>query len=99
MADAVEKRFPEIEKMIKAVSEKMIDGGRIILYRSRNQRPFGNISMQVNASQLMAFRRLVIGVIAGGEKAIIDAIENAEDDTEQGWKDLQAISQIRMQMW
>jgi len=33
---------------------------------------------------------LVIGVIAGGEKAITSAVEFAEDDKEQGWKDLQA---------
>ena len=33
---------------------------------------------------------LVIGIIAGGEKAITNAVEFAEDDKEQGWKDLQA---------
>jgi N-acetylmuramic acid 6-phosphate etherase len=31
---------------------------------------------------------LVIGIIAGGLKAMTEAVENAEDDTEQGWKDL-----------
>ena len=31
---------------------------------------------------------LVIGIIAGGEKAITTAVEFAEDDMEQGWKDL-----------
>jgi N-acetylmuramic acid 6-phosphate etherase len=31
----------------------------------------------------------VIGLIAGGDKAIRKAVENAEDDTQQGWKDLQ----------
>ncbi|MEJ7675146.1 MAG: hypothetical protein WKF59_21190 [Chitinophagaceae bacterium] len=33
---------------------------------------------------------LVIGIIAGGDKAITKAVEFAEDNTEQGWKDLQA---------
>lgn len=32
---------------------------------------------------------VVIGVIAGGEKAIQHPVENAEDDEEQGWKDLE----------
>jgi N-acetylmuramic acid 6-phosphate etherase len=32
----------------------------------------------------------VIGIIAGGDSAIRKAVEFAEDDTEQGWKDLQA---------
>ena len=33
---------------------------------------------------------LVVAIIAGGEKAITTAVEFAEDDKEQGWKDLQA---------
>jgi N-acetylmuramic acid 6-phosphate etherase len=32
---------------------------------------------------------LVIAIIAGGNKAITEAVEFAEDDVEQGWKDLQ----------
>ncbi len=32
---------------------------------------------------------LVIGIIAGGDTAIRKAVENAEDDEEQGWKDLE----------
>jgi len=32
---------------------------------------------------------LVVGIIAGGEKAITTAIEYAEDNKEQGWKDLE----------
>src|SRR6185295_12461910 len=32
---------------------------------------------------------LVVGIIAGGIKAITEAVESAEDDTEQGWLDLQ----------
>ena len=31
----------------------------------------------------------VVGIIAGGDEALRSAIENAEDDKEQGWKDLQ----------
>jgi N-acetylmuramic acid 6-phosphate etherase len=35
---------------------------------------------------------MVIGIIAGGSKAITEAVEFAEDDMEQGWKDLCAYS-------
>ncbi|MES1226745.1 MAG: N-acetylmuramic acid 6-phosphate etherase, partial [Bacteroidota bacterium] len=35
---------------------------------------------------------VVVGIIAGGEKAITNAVEYAEDDTEQGWKDLQGFN-------
>ena len=35
---------------------------------------------------------LVIAIIAGGEKAITTAVEFAEDDKDQGWKDLQSFN-------
>ena len=31
---------------------------------------------------------MVIGLIAGGDTALRNAVENAEDDTAQAWKDL-----------
>jgi N-acetylmuramic acid 6-phosphate etherase len=33
---------------------------------------------------------LVVGIIAGGDVALRNPVENAEDDTEQGWRDLMA---------
>ena len=38
---------------------------------------------------------LVIGLIAGGDGAIRKAVEGAEDDPEQGWKDIEAFSPTR----
>ena len=47
-------------------------------------------SMPLNALPLLGFRQThVIGLIAGGDGAIRTAVEGAEDDSEQGWKDLE----------
>ncbi|KAA9036306.1 N-acetylmuramic acid 6-phosphate etherase [Ginsengibacter hankyongi] len=90
VAAAVQKALPEIEKMITAVSEKMIDGGRLFYLGAGTSGRLGILDASECPPTYGVPQGLVIGIIAGGEKAIINAIENAEDNTEQGWKDLQA---------
>lgn len=90
VAAAVQKALPEIEKMITAVSEKMIDGGRLFYIGAGTSGRLGILDASECPPTYGVPQGLVIGIIAGGEKAIINAIENAEDNTEQGWKDLQA---------
>ena len=87
---AVEKAIPQIEKLVEAVSDKMLMGGRLFYIGAGTS---GRLSI-VDASECPPTYGvpygLVIGIIAGGEKAITTAVEFAEDDKEQGWKDLQA---------
>jgi N-acetylmuramic acid 6-phosphate etherase len=90
VAAAVEKALPQIEKMIKAVSEKMIDGGRLFYIGAGTSGRLGILDASECVPTYGVPKGLVIGIIAGGEKAIVDPVENAEDDTAQGWKDLQA---------
>jgi N-acetylmuramic acid 6-phosphate etherase len=90
VAAAVKKALPEIEKMIQAVSEKMIDGGRLFYIGAGTSGRLGILDASECVPTYGVPKGLVIGVIAGGEKAIVDPVENAEDDTNQGWKDLQA---------
>ena len=90
VAAAVQKALPQIEKMITAVSEKMIDGGRLFYIGAGTSGRLGILDASECPPTYGVPQGLVIGIIAGGEKAIINAIENAEDNTEQGWKDLQA---------
>lgn len=90
VAAAVQKALPQIEKMITAVSEKMIDGGRLFYIGAGTSGRLGILDASECPPTYGVPQGLVIGIIAGGEKAIINAIENAEDNTGQGWKDLQA---------
>jgi N-acetylmuramic acid 6-phosphate etherase len=90
VALAVQQALPQIEKMITAVSEKMIDGGRLFYIGSGTSGRLGIIDASECPPTFGVPKGLVIGIIAGGRKALINAIENAEDNPDQGWKDLQA---------
>lgn len=90
VAEAVKKSLAQIEKLIAAVSEKMIDGGRLFYIGAGTSGRLGILDASECPPTYGVPQGLVIGIIAGGEKAIINAIENAEDDLIQGWKDLQA---------
>ncbi len=90
VAEAVKKALPQIEKLITAVSEKIITGGRLFYIGAGTSGRLGILDASECPPTYGVPQGLVIGIIAGGEKAIINAVENAEDDTEQGWKDLLA---------
>lgn len=90
VASAVQKALPQIERMITAVSKKMMDGGRLFYIGAGTSGRLGILDASECPPTYGVPQGLVIGIIAGGKKAIINAVENAEDNTEQGWKDLQA---------
>ncbi|HET9430431.1 MAG TPA: N-acetylmuramic acid 6-phosphate etherase [Chitinophagaceae bacterium] len=86
---AVEKAIPQIEKLAEAVSDKMLMGGRMFYIGAGTSGRLGIVDASECPPTYGVPYGLVIGVIAGGEKAITTAVEFAEDDKEQGWKDLQ----------
>jgi N-acetylmuramic acid 6-phosphate etherase len=90
VAEAVKKALPQIEKMITAVSEKIITGGRLFYIGAGTSGRLGILDASACPPTYGVPQGLVIGIIAGGEKAIINAVENAEDDSAQGWEDLLA---------
>ena len=89
---AVQKAIPQIERLVEVISDKMLMGGRLFYIGAGTS---GRLAV-VDASECPPTYGvpygLVIAVIAGGEKAITTAVEFAEDDKEQGWKDLQAFN-------
>lgn len=87
--DAVEKAIPQIEKLITVVADKMMDGGRLFYVGAGTSGRLGILdASEIPPTYGMPFG-LIVGIIAGGEAAIQRPIEKAEDDTEQGWKDLE----------
>jgi len=90
VALAVQKALPQIGKLISAVSEKMIPGGRLFYIGAGTSGRLGILDASECVPTYGVPKGLVVGIIAGGEKAIIDPVENAEDDRTQGWLDLQA---------
>jgi N-acetylmuramic acid 6-phosphate etherase len=88
VSDAVQKALPQIEKLVSAVAEKMLAGGRLFYLGAGTSGRLGILDASECPPTFGVPVGLVIGLIAGGQKALINAIENAEDNIGQGWEDL-----------
>lgn len=88
--DAVEKAIPQIEKLVTAIADKMLAGGRLFYLGAGTSGRLGILDASECPPTYGVPHGLVIGLIAGGDTAIRQAVEFAEDNREQGWRDLQA---------
>lgn len=87
---AVEKAIPQIEKVVSAVVNQLKSGGRLFYIGAGTSGRLGILDASECPPTYGVSPELVIGLIAGGDKAIRNAVENAEDDPLQGWIDLQS---------
>lgn len=87
---AIEKVIPKIEKLVNEIVRKMKTGGRLFYIGAGTSGRLGIVDASECPPTYGVPQGLVIGLIAGGDKAIRKAVEFAEDDIQQGWKDLQA---------
>ncbi|MBS1505080.1 MAG: N-acetylmuramic acid 6-phosphate etherase [Bacteroidetes bacterium] len=85
---AIEKIIPSIEALVKVVVEKMKNGGRLFYIGAGTSGRLGILDASEIPPTYGMPHGKVIGLIAGGDTAIRRAVENAEDDKEQAWKDL-----------
>jgi N-acetylmuramic acid 6-phosphate etherase len=85
---AVAKVMPQIEALTGAIVDKMLMGGRLFYIGAGTSGRLGIVDASECPPTFGVPYGLVIGIIAGGKKAITEAVEFAEDDKEQGWKDL-----------
>ena len=86
--DAVEKAIPQIEKLVAAISDKMLAGGRLFYIGAGTSGRLGIVDASECPPTFGVQYGLVIGIIAGGDKAITTAVEFAEDHPDEGWNDL-----------
>ena len=86
---AIEKVIPKIERMVTAIVKQLQNGGRLFYIGAGTSGRLGIVDASECPPTFGVTQGLVIGLIAGGDKAIRKAVEFAEDDTQQGWKDLQ----------
>ncbi len=89
VAYAIEKKLPEIEKLIAAITDKMLAGGRLFYVGAGTSGRLGILDASECPPTYGVPFGMVTGIIAGGDAAIVKSIEDAEDDTLQGWLDLQ----------
>ena len=86
--EAVAGAIPQIEKLVQGIVKR---GGRVFYMGAGTS---GRLGI-VDASEIpptFGVSGRFIGIIAGGDGAIRNAVEGAEDNPEQGWKDLLAFN-------
>ena len=79
--------IPQISRFVDGVVERMRRGGRVFYIGAGTS---GRLGI-VDASEILPTYGVdgaFIGIIAGGDGAIRRAVEGAEDDSLQGWKDV-----------
>ena len=86
---AVKKSLPQIEALAAAVTSQMKKGGRLFYIGAGTSGRLGILDASECPPTFGVGFDLVIGIIAGGDTAIRKAVENAEDDKQQAWEDLQ----------
>lgn len=90
VAEAVRQVIPQVNALIEAIEPRMKNGGRLFYVCAGTS---GRLCI-LDASELPPTfgvpETWVVGIIAGGDQALRHAVERAEDDSEQGWRDLQA---------
>ncbi|MGO4820555.1 MULTISPECIES: N-acetylmuramic acid 6-phosphate etherase [unclassified Flavobacterium] len=92
VAQVVEQQIPNIEKLVDAIVAKMNLGGRLFYIGAGTSGRIGILDASECPPTFGVPDDWIIGIIAGGDTAIRKAVENAEDDFDQAWKDLAAFA-------
>lgn len=88
VALAVKQVIPSIEKLVVAVVDKLKAGGRLFYIGAGTSGRLGILDASEIPPTYGMPHGKVIGLIAGGDTAIRKAVEHAEDNVTQAWKDL-----------
>lgn len=87
---AVEAALPDLVGFIEALVPRMEQGGRLFYLGAGTSGRLGVVDASECPPTFGVEPGKVVGLMAGGDAAIRQAVEGAEDDVEQGWKDLVA---------
>lgn len=88
VAKSVGKNLDKIEKLINNIEPRMHKGGRLFYIGAGTSGRLGILDASECPPTFGVSDQIVIGLIAGGDKAIRKSQEFAEDSLEQGWEDL-----------
>ena len=89
VAEAVKQAIPQIQAFVEAVEKRMKLGGRLFYIGAGTSGRLGVLDASELPPTFGVSDTKVIGLIAGGDRALRHAVEKAEDMPEQGWLDLQ----------
>ena len=85
---AVSKAIPQIESLVTQIVARMKQGGRLFYIGAGTSGRLGVVDASECPPTYGVPHGLVVGIMAGGDKAIRKSVEHAEDDPAQAWKDL-----------
>lgn len=90
VALAVQKAIPAIEKLVSQIVPRMEQGGRIFYMGAGTSGRLGVLDASEIPPTFGMPKTLVIGLIAGGDTALRNPVEKAEDNMERGWEELKS---------
>ena len=89
VAIAVGREIPKIEKLVTRIVERMRRGGRLFYIGAGTSGRLGVLDASEIPPTYGMPNTLVIGLIAGGDRALRNPVESAEDDLDTAWEELQ----------
>lgn len=89
VAAAVSQALPQIEELVNGIVSRMERGGRIFYVGAGTSGRLGVLDASEIPPTFGMPPTRVIGLIAGGDKALHGPVENAEDDPRSGWEELE----------
>ena len=96
VAEAVRKVLPEIQALVEAIEPRMKQGGRLFYVGAGTSGRLGVLDASELPPTFGLPPDIVIGIIAGGDRALRHAVEKAEDFPEQGWQNLLKFSPTKL---
>ncbi len=90
VAEAVGREIPKIERLVERLVERMRRGGRLFYIGAGTSGRLGVLDASEIPPTYGMPNTLVIGLIAGGDRALRNPVESAEDDELKGWNELLA---------
>ena len=90
VAGAVRQVIPQVRALVEAIVPRMKRGGRLVYIGAGTSGRLGILDASELPPTFGIPETWVVGIIAGGDRALRHAVERAEDVPEQGWRDLQA---------
>jgi N-acetylmuramic acid 6-phosphate etherase len=90
VAHLVQEKIPEIEKLVNAIVVKINLGGRLFYLGAGTSGRLGIVDASECPPTFGVDYGLVVGLMAGGDKAMRKAVEFAEDNASLGWEDLKS---------
>ena len=89
VALAVQQTIPAIEQLVTGIGARMKQGGRLFYLGAGTSGRLGVLDASEIPPTFGMPNTYVIGLIAGGDTALRNPVEAAEDDINKGWKELQ----------